>query len=341
MAAVISVLVVGLFLFSQTEQSLQYAKNLIERRLNSIPNFHIKLGNIKGSIISTMEIDNIEVKIAGEPFIEIEKLSTNYSIPLLYSIISSRKLHLSNTQVSGLKLLIEKDRRGVWNFKKLKNEDRTAERPQQQRISLIFANNRIRDSRVSISDHTRDKVWEFDFVEESFFSINIIELTKKLEIDAKDVNFNYVSPTIRIRNLRGEIDIASWDCVFRDAGFKVENIPLRGSGTVRNLREPEFDMTVYLDALGINGKGELNLQAKTKVKMHSLDNMVGTMEISTRDSFLNGKRLWTELEPVRIDGTKIFIDGTVGGGFGESRLKGNVDFKKWLAGERKTGLTSR
>ena len=194
LAAVISVLVVGLFLFSQTEQSHQYAKNLIERRLNSIPNFHIKLGNIKGSIISTMEIDNIEVKIAGEPFIEIEKLSTNYSIPLLYSIISRKKLHLSNTQVSGLKLLIEKDRRGVWNFKKLKNEDKTAERPQQQRISLIFANNRIRDSRVSISDHTKDKVWEFDFVEESFFSINIIELTKKLEIDAKDVNFNYVSP---------------------------------------------------------------------------------------------------------------------------------------------------
>ena len=335
LAAVISVLVVGLFLFSRTEQSHQYAKNLIEKRLNSIPNFHIKLGNIKGSIISTMEIDNIEVKIAGEPFIEIEKLSTNYSIPLLYSIISSRKLHLSNTQVSGLKLLIEKDRRGVWNFKKLKNEDKTAERPQQQRISLIFSNNRIHDSHVSISDHTKGKVWEFDFVEESLFSINIIELTKKLEIDAKDVNFNYVSPTIRIRNLRGKIDIASWDCVFKDAGFEVENIPLRGSGIVRNLREPEFDMTVYLDALGINGKGELNLQAKTKVKMHSLDNMAGTMEVSTRDSFLNGKRLWTELEPVRIDGTKTHIEGTVGGGFGESRLKGNVDFKKWLAGGEK------
>ena len=100
-------------------------------------------------------------------------------------------------------------------------------------------------------------------------------------------------------------------------------------------------MTVYLDALGINGKGELNLQAKTKVKMHSLDNMVGTMEVSTRDSFLNGKRLWTELEPVRIDGTKTHIEGTVGGGFGESRLKGNVDFKKWLAGGEKNWFDFR
>ena len=335
MAAVVSALIVGLLLFSKTEQSRQYAKNLIEQRLNSIPNFHISLGEIRGSIISTMEIDDIEIKIAGESFIEIEKLSTNYSIPILYSIISRKKLYLSNTEVYGLKLLLEKDRRGVWNFKKLKNEDKTAERPQEKRISLIFANNRIRNSRVSISDHTRDKVWEFDLVEESVFSINIVELTKKLELDAKDVNFDYVSPRIRIRNLRGEIEIASWNCVFKDAGFKVEGVPIRGSGTARNLRNPEFDMTVYLDALGINGKGELNLQAKTKIKMHSVDNIVGTMEVLTPDSFLNGQRLWTDLGTVRINGTKTLIEGKVGGGFGESRLKGSVDLRKWLAKEEK------
>lgn len=331
LAAVISALIVGLVLFSKTERSRQYAKNLIEERLNSIPNFHIKLGNIKGSVISTMEIDGIEVKIAGESFMEIEKLSTNYSIPLLYSIISGKKLYLSNTEVRGLRLLLEKDRSGVWNFKKLKNEDKTAEHPQEKRISLIFANNTIRDSHVSINDRTKDKVWEFDLMEESLFSINVVELTKKIELDAKDVNFDYVSPRIKIRNLRGEIDIASWNCVFRDAGFTVEGVPLRGSGTVKNLRKPEFDMTVYLDALGINGSGELNLQAKTKIKMYSVDNVVGTVEVSTPDSFLNGKRIWTDLEPLRINGTKALIEGRVGGKFGESRLKGSVDLRKWLA----------
>ncbi|MYE61227.1 MAG: hypothetical protein F4235_04130, partial [Candidatus Dadabacteria bacterium] len=91
--AVICGLVLGLFLFSQTEGSRQYAKNLIERRLNSIPNFHISLGDIEGSIISTLEINDIEVKIAGESYMKIEKLSTNYSIPLLYSMISRKKLY--------------------------------------------------------------------------------------------------------------------------------------------------------------------------------------------------------------------------------------------------------
>ena len=335
LAAVICVLVLGIFLFSRTEQSREYAKNLIERRLNSIPNFHISLGDIEGSIISTMEIEDIEVKIDGESFIEIEKLSTNYSIPLLYSIISSRKLYLSDTEIRGLRLSLVKDGRGVWNFKKLKNEDRTAGGPQRERISLIFANNRIRDSRVSIADRTRDKVWEFDLVEESSFSINVIRLTERVELDAKDVNFDYVSSRIRIRNLRGKIDIASWDCVFEDAGFKVEGVPLRGSGTVKSLRNPEFDMTVYLDEFGINGRGEVNLQAEAKVKMHSLDNMVGKVEVSTRDSVLNGKPLRTDLKPVRIEGTKAFIEGTVGGGFGESGLKGSIDFRKWLAKEER------
>ena len=335
LAAVIFVLATGLFLFSLTEQSRIYAKNLIEQRLNSIPNFHISLGNIKGSIISTIEIDDIEVKIAGEDFMEIEKLSTNYSIPLLYSIISRKKLYLSNTEIEGLKLLLEKDSAGLWNFKKLKTEDKAKERPREPAISLIFSNNRISDSRVSISDHTRDKVWEFDLVGESFFSINIVELTRKIELDARDVNFNYVSPTIRIRNLKGKIDIASWNCVFEDAEFKVEGVALRGSGIARNLRNPEFDMTVYFDSLGINAKGELNLQAKTKVKMHSRDNLVGTMELSARDSSLNGKRFWTDLEPVRINGTKALVEGTVGGEFGESRLKGSIDFKKWLGGKER------
>ena len=333
--AVICVLVVGLFLFSQTEQSRQYAKNLIEQRLNSIPNFQISLGNVEGSIISTVEISDIEVKIAGESYMKIKKLSTNYSIPLLYSIISRKKLHLSDTEIQGLELLLAKDRRGVWDFKKLKNEDKTAEGPQGKRISLVFANNRIRDSRITIADRTRDKVWRFDLVEESLFSVNVVELTKKVELLAKDINFDYSSPRIRIRNLKGKIDIASWDCVFEDAGFKVEGVPLRGSGTVRSLRNPEFDMTVRFDGLGINGKGMVNLQAETKVKMHSLDNMVGTMEISTPDSFLNGKPLWTDLEPVRVKGTKTFIEGRVGGGFGESSLKGSIDFRKWLAKEEK------
>ncbi len=336
--AVICVLVLGLFLFSQTEQSRQYAKNLIEQRLNSIPNFHISLGNVEGSIISTMEIEDIEIKIGGESFVKIEKLSTNYSIPLLYSIISRKRLYLSDTQIQGLSLLLAKDSRGVWNFKKLKNEDKTAEDPQRERISLTFANNRIRDSRIMIVDRTRDKAWEFDMVQESLFSINIIELTKKVELDAKDINFDYVSPRIRIRNLKGKIDIASWDCVFEDAAFKVEGVPVRGSGIVRSLRNPEFDMTVYFDALGINGEGEVNLQAKTKVKMHSLDNMVGTMEVSTHNSFLNGKPLRTNLEPIRIKGTETFIEGKIGGGFGESNLKGSIDFRRWLAGGEKNSF---
>lgn len=329
--AVICVPVLGLFLFSQTEQSRQYAKNLIETRLNSIPNFHISLGDIEGSMISTMEIEDIEVKIAGESYMKIEKLSTNYSIPLLYSIISKKKLYLSDTEIQGLRLLLAKDSRGVWDFKKLKNEDKTAEDPPGEGISLIFANTVIRDSRITIADRTRDKVWEFDLAEESLFSINIIELTERIELDAKDINFDYASRGIRIRNLKGEIDIASWDCVFEDAGFKVEGVPVRGSGTARGLRNPEFDMTVYFDGLEIDGKGEVNLLAKTKVKMHSLDNLVGTMEVSTPDSSLNGKPLRTDLEPVIVKGTKAFIEGTVSGGFGESKLKGSIDFNKWLA----------
>ena len=39
---------------------------------------------------------------------KIEKLSTNYSIPLLYSMISRKKLYLSDTEIRGLRVFLQR-----------------------------------------------------------------------------------------------------------------------------------------------------------------------------------------------------------------------------------------
>ncbi len=329
------ILIFGIFLFSQNERSLLYVKNLLEQRLNSIPNFEIGIGNIEGSIISTVEMKDVEVKVAGEGFIEIEKLSIDYSLPFLFSSILKNRLYLSKTRIEGLNLTLVKDEAGVWNFKKLKNQPENDSGPKEPPITLVFKDSKIQNSQVSIADKQKNKLWEFDLLEESLFSIKIVELTKKLEINAKDVNFDYVSPRIRIRNLNGKIDIASWNCVFKNAGFTVENIPVRGSGVITNLRKPKFDMTVDLDAVKIDGLGELNFRAKTNVKMYSRDNLVGEMDISAINSHLNGTPIRTEFKPAKLNGTKVFLEGFLGGGFGDSHLKGDFDLAKWLGGEEK------
>lgn len=325
----------GLFLFSKTETAREYVKTVVERRLNDIPNLEISVGDMGTSAVSRIEMENVEVRIAGEDFASIERISTDYSIPLLYSVISRREIRLSNTEIDGLRILLSRNEAGAWNFKKLKREDAPRKEPERRKPNLVFENNAVRSSRVSVDDRLRGRFLEFDLAEESLFSVTLVELTKKVELRARDVNFDYASSGIRVRNLGGKMDFASWNCVFEDAEFSVQDVPFRGSGTVTNLREPLFRTTVFLGPLGLNGNGELLLRAETDVRVRSLDDMSGTARVEAVDSFLNGEPLRTDLEPLRFSGTRVSLEGTLAGGFGESSARGRFDLAGWLGdGER-------
>ena len=330
-----SLALLGLFLFSKTETAREYVRAVVERRLNDIPNFEISIGDMGTAAVSRIEMENVEVRIAGEDFASIERISTDYSIPLLYSVISRREIRLSNTEIDGLRLLLSRNEAGTWNFKKLKREDAPREEPERRKPNLVFENNAVRSSRVSIDDRLRGRFLEFDLVEESLFSVTLVELTGKVELRARDVNFDYASSGIRVRNLGGKMDFASWNCAFEDAEFSVQDVPLRGSGTITNLREPLFRTTVFLGPVGLNGSGELRLRAETDVRMRSLDDMSGTARVEAVDSFLNGEPLRTDLEPLRFSGTRVSLEGTLAGGFGESRAGGHFDFARWLGGKER------
>ena len=333
--SLLSLALLGLFLFSKTETAKEYVRTVVERRLNDIPNFEISIGDMGTAAVSRIEMENVEVRIAGEDFASIERISTDYSIPLLYSVISRREIRLSNTEIDGMRLLLSRNEAGTWNFKKLKREDAPREEPERRKPNLVFENNAVRSSRVSIDDRLRGRLLEFDLVEESLFSVTLVELTGKVELRARDVNFDYASSGIRVRNLGGKMDFASWNCAFEDAEFSVQGVPLRGSGTVTNLREPLFRTTVLLGPVGLNGSGELSLRAETDVGMRSLDDMSGTARVEAVDSFLNGEPLRTGLEPLRFSGTRVSLEGTLAGGFGESRARGHFDFARWLGGKER------
>ncbi len=333
--AVVFLLALGIFLFSKTETSSRYTKNLIERSLSFIPNFEINIGSIE--ILPKLRMEDVKVKIAGEHFLTIERLSTNYSVNFISSLLFRKKLYLSDTEIDGLDLLLKKDKTGMWNFKKLKRTESETkpENPNHARTTLVFSDTTIRDSHVLLVDQQRERKWEFDLVQESLFSVSIVELKKRVELAAESINFNYVSPEIKIRNLRGKIDFESWNCMFSDSGFTLEGIPMRGDGIVRNLKKPDFDMTVYLDSLQLGSVAEINIAAETKVKMHSLDDLDGTVEISAEGSSLYEEELFVKTDPVTIKGTKAIIRGKAQRGSAESEFSGEIDLRKWLAKEQR------
>lgn len=338
LASVIFITAGGLFLFSRTERAREIAKNLIERNLNEIDGFDIRIGEIRAESFSRIEIKDLEARIEGENFLKIKKLSAGYSIPLLYSVPLHGKLHLSDTRVEGMELRLARDGSGTWNFSRLKTKGDPKANPQKRRISISFRENRVHDSGVTVTYVTREgkaAVKRFRFVDESLFSLNLVELTRKVEIQARGVNFDYASSGVRIRDLSGKIDIASWDCELEDVRLALQGVPLEGNGTIRNLRAPEFDVKVIPDPLKWGGRGKISLVAQADVKMHSPDNMTGTIRVATLDSFLNGREFRTEFKPLVVEGTKVSLEGTMSGEFGESRVRGDFDFRKWFAGGKR------
>lgn len=339
LASVIFITLAGLFLFSKTERAREITKDLIEKNLNEIDGFDVRIGKISTEPFSRIEINDLEAKIEGQDFLKIKKLSTGYSIPLLYSVLLHGKLHMSDTTVEGMELRLTRDGNKTWNFSRLKKKGGPKKNPHKRRISVHFRKNKISDSGVTVTYLTPEgdtAIKRFEFVDESLFSLNLVELTKKVEIQARGVNFDYASSGVRIRDLSGKIDIASWDCELENIRLALQGVPLAVSGTIKNLKAPKFDTKVILDQLEMGGRGKINLLAQVDVKMHSPDNMTGIVKVSTPDSFLNGRKLSTEFDPLVVQRTKVSLKGTIRSGeFGESRVQGDADFRKWFAGGKR------
>ncbi len=336
----------GIYLFLQTDRSRELVRKTIENAASFTPNFKMTIGELSGNLINSMEAKNVEITIGGETFARADRISTSYSIPLILSVITRGDIPLYNTEVDGLQINIIKDKDGIWNYKKVRDgEDKSdiekssgKKEKKRSRISLFLKNNKANSGNVKIENQQTGKLLEFRIAEQSLFSINLIGMNKRFEIEGYDINVDWLPKDIRFRNFSTDALLSGQNIVFKNTKGSVQGIEVAGQGIVNDFKRPEFNFSAYFNNLTPGDYGTFNIYTKARGKLVSKNNLDATVDLSLINSEIRGKRIWTNLEPIKIDGTNANIKGKINTEFGRTYVDGNYDFERFLAGDGKNSF---
>jgi len=326
------ILVLSIYIFIQTNYFKKVLASTINKAVNSAIDQNFSIGKIEGNIISNITFKDIDFIIDGKPFITIDELSTDYSLPLLISVIFRGDIPLNNTTLIGTEINLYRGNDGIWNFDKIKKDKNKDDKKDDGKnfVNLYLNNSLINDLILRIDDDMRDDYLEFN-VFDSRFSIDLLGLYKKFNLISEDINADFNKLDLKVRNLKVEALITKDNIVFKNLDAIVNGFNLEGQGAVNNFRSPEFRVSVYVDEYKPDNLGTFNSYIKVNGKMYETDNIVAEADLSFINSNVKGERVWTSLEKIQMKGTKISIKGDVNTDFGRAILDGNVDLKRILS----------
>ncbi len=326
------ILVLSIYIFIQTGYFKKILVSTINTAVNSSIDQEFKLSAIEGNIISNITFKDIELIVDDKPFLKIDKLSTEYSLPLLMSVLLRGDIPLNNTELIGTEINLYRNPAGVWNFDRIKEKDKKDEKDDDNKglLNLYLNNSCIDDLILTVQDDTRDDYLEFN-VYESSFSIDLIGLYKKFNLISDDINADFNKLDMKARNLRMEALITKDNIVFKNLDTVLNGFNIEGQGAVNNFGSPEFRVSLYVDEYKPNNLGTLNFYIKTNGKMYETDNIVAEADLSFINSNIKGERVWTSLDKINMNGTRVKLSGDVNTDFGRANLDGFIDLTKVLS----------
>ena len=328
------ILVLSIYIFIQSNYFKKILVSTINSAVNSAIDQEFKISNIEGNIISNITLRNIELIVDDKPLLKIDELSTNYSLPLLVSVLFRGDIPLNNTRLIGTEINLYRHPNGIWNFDRIKEKEKKDDDNKEKKglVNLYLNNSYIDDLVLTIDDDTRDDYLEF-YVFDSSFSIDLIGLYKKFNLISDDINANFNKLDMKARNLSMEALITKDNIVFKNLDTVLNGFNLEGQGVVNNFGSPEFRVSAYIDEYQPNDIGTLNFYIKANGKMYETDNIIAEADFSFINSNLKGERIWTSLDKIKMNGTRVTVNGDLNTDFGRGYIDGFIDLKKILSGQ--------
>ena len=328
------ILVLSIYTFIQTNYFKKILVSTINSAVNSAIDQEFKISGIEGNIISNITFRDIELIVDEKPLLKIDELSTEYSLPLLISVLFRGDIPLNNTKLIGTEINLYRNPNGIWNFDRIKEKDKKDDDNEEKKglVNLYLNNSYIDDLVLTVDDDTRDDYLEFN-VFDSSFSIDLIGLYKKFNLISDDINADFNKLDMNARNLKMEALITKDNIVFKNLDTVLNGFNLEGQGVVNNFGSPEFRVSAYIDEYQPNNLGTLNFYIKTNGKMYETNNIIAEADLSFINSNVKGERIWTSLDKIKMNGTRITINGDVNTDFGRAYLEGFVDLNKILSNQ--------
>ena len=186
------ILVLSIYTFIQTNYFKKILVSTINSAVNSAIDQEFKISGIEGNIISNITFRDIELIVDEKPLLKIDELSTEYSLPLLISVLFRGDIPLNNTRLIGTEIYLYRNPNGIWNFDRIKEKDKKDDDNEEKKglVNLYLNNSYIDDLVLTVDDDTRDDYLEFN-VFDSSFSIDLIGLYKKFNLISDDINADF------------------------------------------------------------------------------------------------------------------------------------------------------
>lgn len=321
----------------------QYARDYISGTIESIVNTSIdqefSIGEIRGNLFKGFELSDVRIDVDGETFLNIDKLSTNYSLPLLVSVVLRGDIPLYNTQATGIEVNLIKYENGVWNFNRLRDPDEDKSPGTEGKdgkkgnlINLYLKDAKIDDSFVKIINREKDSEIEFR-IGKSEFSIDLIGIHRKFLLDSRDINLDIEPFGIELQHVSTNALITKDNVAFKNLDLTLNDTHIQGQGVINDYGNPTFNINAYIDSFSPSDLGVFNMYIKTSGKSWEYKRFDAQAEVSLLNSSIRGRRIWTDLGKIDIKDTRAFINGDINTEFGSANLDGYLDLKKLLQNE--------
>lgn len=339
----VAVLAGGLSLLITSDYLRERIATAVEGTVNAAIDQQFSIGKMEGNLITGVTFLDVSIEVDNETFVGVERISTSYSLPLLVSVIFRGDIPLYDTRVEGVEVNLIKDENEIWNFEKLRDEDRRRSDNESaidvadtgkkvKNINLYFQNSHIDKGFLRIIDKNKDDVIEFE-ISDSSFSIDLLGIHERFLLDSENINIDIRPFGINIENLSANALITKDNVAFRDLEVMLNGIMIQGQGILNDFKNPAFDINAYIDSFSPGDAGDLNIYIKAAGNSREYREYFGELQLSFLDSYVKGERVWTDLETIVLDGTKAFIKGDINTEFSNAYVDGYVDLKGMLGKE--------
>jgi autotransporter translocation and assembly factor TamB len=251
------VLVLVLFLLARTDWAREKARAVALERLRQAVNGRVEVGRLEGDLLRGVRIENVSITgPRGEPFLSVRRLEVDYEA----GGFLHKRILLGDVRLVEPRIALVQDSTGRWNYLEILPFLRGREKPGPPGWGSVVRVDSLRVVNGSVSIATRREAAVFGPLGQAPEIVGVnggiaLDISSEGEgrkrFAAEDLTFRLLEPALDVRELDAR-------AAFTPAGLELDRFLLRtaasrlsGSGTIRNLADPVFDLDFQAEPLDL------------------------------------------------------------------------------------------
>jgi autotransporter translocation and assembly factor TamB len=306
-----------------------YVADLISKQARKTLNGEIRIGALKGSILSDFSLNDVTVESGSDTLLYSHEISIDYQLlPLL-----RKEVRIDDVSLTDINFKLVQYPDSTWNFMKLLRKNAEADTSTAESDWKIYLNN-LKVERLSAAIKTADTSAMIPAFAEAGFILNFNLYGDTIAAGLDSMKIITTHPDLTVSSLTGKVSKKGKAISWNDIALKLVNSVLYTEGTFspqNNQVEAKVDITPLdfndlkglLPDLPVKGKPEIHISANGSESMYYFNTEISDVN---QDLKLSGKISDLKADPAYSE--EIFLKA--------------IDASHWLKDEKmKTDISGK